>query len=103
VGVTSTVLVEVVVDVVASGVPDAFGASRVVDVSVVVVASFFWQPAVRAAPRSRTAASLRVLFMMPPQKRRPIGPHDSELQQACPGMYSARKNPRRVREDFAGD
>ena len=71
-------LVEVVVCVVASGVPDAFGASLVVDVSVVVVASFFWQPAVRAAaPRIRKPARVRVFFMMPPQKMRPFGSRDS--------------------------
>jgi hypothetical protein len=64
VGVTSTVLVEVVVDVVASGVPEGLGISRVVDVSVVVVASFFWQPIVRApAPRIRKPARVRILFM----------------------------------------
>jgi hypothetical protein len=64
VGVTSTVLVEVVVDVVASGVPEGLGISRVVDVSVVVVASFFWQPSVRApAPRIRKPARVRILFM----------------------------------------
>ena len=38
-------IVLVVVDVVVSGVPEGEGASCVVVVSVVVVASFFWQPA----------------------------------------------------------
>jgi hypothetical protein len=60
VGVTdSTVLVVVVVDVVASGVPDGAGTSEVVDVSVVVVVSFFWQPMERVIPRARRPASVR--------------------------------------------
>jgi hypothetical protein len=64
VGVTSTVLVVVVVDAVASGVPEALGASRVLVVSVVVVASLFWQPIAAPTARSRKPARVRVLFMV---------------------------------------
>ena len=46
VGAASMVLVVVDVVVVASGVPEGAGASWVLVVSVVVVVSFFWQPAV---------------------------------------------------------
>ena len=47
-------MVLVVVDVVVVGVPEGAGASCVVVVSVVVVASFFWQPA--EAPRIPAAS-----------------------------------------------